>query len=62
MDGSRGGCGLVTVRQRPGTTKGVTFVTLKEETDNVNLIIWPSLLEKHRKEALGAPCSPSVET
>jgi error-prone DNA polymerase len=48
------GCGLVTVRQRPGTAKGVMFVTLEDETGNVNVIIWPSLLEKHRKEALGA--------
>jgi error-prone DNA polymerase len=49
------GCGLVTVRQRPGTAKGVMFVTLEDETGNVNVIIWPSLLEKQRKEALGAP-------
>jgi error-prone DNA polymerase len=48
------GCGLVTVRQRPGTAKGVVFVTLEDETGNVNVIIWPSLLEKQRKEALSA--------
>ncbi|HEY2023204.1 error-prone DNA polymerase, partial [Paraburkholderia sp.] len=48
------GCGLVTVRQRPGTAKGVVFVTIEDETGNVNVIIWPSLLEKQRKEALGA--------
>jgi error-prone DNA polymerase len=48
------GCGLVTVRQRPGTAKGVMFVTLEDETGNVNVIVWPSLLEKQRKEALGA--------
>ncbi|MFM0078742.1 error-prone DNA polymerase [Paraburkholderia sediminicola] len=48
------GCGIVTVRQRPGTAKGVMFVTLEDETGNVNVIIWPSLLEKQRKEALGA--------
>ncbi|MFM0326369.1 error-prone DNA polymerase [Caballeronia glebae] len=48
------GCGLVTVRQRPGTAKGVMFVTLEDETGNVNVIIWPSLLEKQRREALGA--------
>ncbi|MEX3789724.1 error-prone DNA polymerase [Paraburkholderia sp. BR14374] len=47
-------CGLVTVRQRPGTAKGVVFVTLEDETGNVNVIIWPGLLEKQRKEALGA--------
>ncbi|MDR5750226.1 MULTISPECIES: error-prone DNA polymerase [unclassified Caballeronia] len=48
------GCGLVTVRQRPGTAKGVMFVTIEDETGNVNVIIWPSLLEKQRREALGA--------
>ncbi|SAL53539.1 DNA polymerase [Caballeronia choica] len=48
------GCGLVTVRQRPGTAKGVIFMTLEDETGNVNVIVWPSLLEKQRKEALGA--------
>jgi len=48
------GCGIVTVRQRPGTARGVMFVTLEDETGNVNVIIWPSLLEKQRKEALSA--------
>jgi error-prone DNA polymerase len=48
------GCGIVTVRQRPGTAKGVLFVTIEDETGNVNVIIWPSLLERQRKEALGA--------
>jgi error-prone DNA polymerase len=48
------GCGLVTVRQRPGTAGGVMFVTLEDETGNVNVIVWPSLLEKQRQEALGA--------
>jgi error-prone DNA polymerase len=48
------GCGLVTVRQRPGTAKGVMFMTLEDETGNVNVIVWPSLLEQQRREALGA--------
>ncbi|KVD94623.1 DNA polymerase [Burkholderia stagnalis] len=47
-------CGLVTVRQRPGTANGVIFLTLEDETGQVNVILWPSLLEKFRKEALGA--------
>ncbi|MFA8329351.1 error-prone DNA polymerase [Burkholderia ubonensis] len=47
-------CGLVTVRQRPGTANGVLFLTLEDETGQVNVILWPSLLEKFRKEALGA--------
>jgi error-prone DNA polymerase len=48
------GCGLVTVRQRPGTARGVMFVTLEDETGNVNVIVWPGLLEKQRQEALAA--------
>jgi error-prone DNA polymerase len=46
--------GIVTVRQRPGTAKGVVFVTLEDETGNVNVIIWPSLAEQQRKEVMGA--------
>jgi error-prone DNA polymerase len=30
------------------------FVTLEDETGSVNVIIWPSLVEKYRREALGA--------
>lgn len=33
------GCGLVTARQRPGTAKGGMFVTLEDETGNVNVIV-----------------------
>ncbi|MYN44326.1 DNA polymerase III subunit alpha [Pseudoduganella sp. FT93W] len=47
-------CGMVTVRQRPGTAKGVLFVTLEDETGNINVIVWPALLEQQRREALGA--------
>ncbi|OXJ06685.1 error-prone DNA polymerase [Burkholderia sp. HI2500] len=47
-------CGLVTVRQRPGTANGVLFMTLEDETGQVNVILWPQLLETYRKEALGA--------
>ncbi|MGF7136617.1 error-prone DNA polymerase [Paraburkholderia sp. EB58] len=47
-------CGIVTVRQRPGTAKGVIFVTIEDETGNVNVIVWPGLLEKQRKEVLSA--------
>jgi len=44
------GCGIVTVRQRPGTAKGVVFVTLEDETGTVNVIVWPDLVERQRKE------------
>jgi len=47
-------CGIVTVRQRPGTAKGVIFMTIEDETGNVNVIVWPALLERQRKEVLGA--------
>ncbi|MES2105733.1 MAG: error-prone DNA polymerase [Pseudomonadota bacterium] len=48
------GCGIVTVRQRPGTAKGVIFITIEDETGPVNVIIWPALLEKQRREVLNA--------
>jgi error-prone DNA polymerase len=48
-------CGLVTVRQRPGTAKGVLFMTIEDETGNVNVIVWPTLVEQQRREVLNAP-------
>jgi len=48
------GCGIVTVRQRPGTAKGVLFLTIEDETGSTNVIIWPSLVEKQRNEVLNA--------
>ena len=48
------GCGLVVGRQRPSTASGVMFVTLEDESGTVNVIVWPSVLEKFRKEVLGA--------
>ena len=48
------GAGIVTVRQRPGTANGVLFLTIEDETGNVNVIVWPSILEKFRKEILNA--------
>ncbi|WP_186239592.1 error-prone DNA polymerase [Burkholderia gladioli] len=47
-------CGIVTVRQRPGTAKGVLFITLEDETGQTNVIVKPDLVEKYRREALGA--------
>jgi error-prone DNA polymerase len=46
--------GLVPVRQKPGSAKGVMFITLEDEADVANLVIWPNLFEKHRRVALGA--------
>jgi len=47
-------CGIVTVRQRPGTAKGVVFVTIEDETGSVNVILWPNLVEQQRKDMLNA--------
>ncbi len=47
-------CGQVTVRQRPGTANGVLFMTLENETGQVNVILWPKRLETYRKETLGS--------
>ncbi len=46
--------GLVTCRQRPDTASGVVFVTLEDETGTVNVIVWRGLLERQRRELLGA--------
>ena len=47
-------CGIVTMRQRPGTAKGTMFVTLEDETGCTNVICWPALVERQRRELLGA--------
>ncbi|MCF7770220.1 error-prone DNA polymerase [Achromobacter pulmonis] len=47
-------CGVVTVRQRPQTSKGVIFVTLEDETGPVNVVVRPELIERQRRELLGA--------
>jgi error-prone DNA polymerase len=41
--------GIAIIRQRPGTAKGVVFVTLEDETGSLNLIIRPSLFERYSK-------------
>lgn len=46
--------GLVLVRQKPGSAKGVMFITLEDETAIANLVIWPSLYEKQRRLILTA--------
>ncbi len=40
--------GLVTGRQRPGSASGVMFVTLEDETGNVNVVVWTSVQERYR--------------
>jgi error-prone DNA polymerase len=46
--------GLVLVRQRPGTAKGVIFMTLEDETHIANIIVWPKIFEQFRAEVLGS--------
>ncbi|HJW03614.1 MAG TPA: error-prone DNA polymerase [Azospira sp.] len=46
--------GIITNRQRPGTASGIVFVTLEDETGNVNVVVRPELVEKQRRELLGA--------
>ncbi len=46
--------GLVLVRQKPGSAKGVMFMTIEDETDVANIIVWPSLFEKQRRLILSS--------
>jgi error-prone DNA polymerase len=46
--------GLVLVRQKPGSAKGVRFITIEDETGVANLVIWPSLYERQRRIILAA--------
>ena len=46
--------GLVLMRQKPGSAKGVMFITLEDETGIANLVIWPSLFERYRPLVLSA--------
>jgi len=44
--------GLVLVRQRPGTAKGVVFITIEDETGTANLVVFENIIEKFRREIL----------
>ncbi|MDW9451593.1 DNA polymerase III subunit alpha [Sinorhizobium meliloti] len=46
--------GLVLVRQRPGSAKGVMFITIEDETGIANIVVWPKLFERSRRVVLGA--------
>ncbi len=45
-------CGLVTMRQRPSTAKGIVFVSLEDETGIINVIVRPELVERQRNELI----------
>src|SRR5690606_27961778 len=46
--------GLVLVRQRPGTAKGVIFITLEDETGIANLVVWSKTFERFRRVVMTA--------
>jgi error-prone DNA polymerase len=46
--------GLVLVRQRPGTAKGVVFLTLEDETGIANIVCWKTVFEANRRVVMGA--------
>lgn len=46
--------GLVLVRQRPGSAKGVMFITIEDEIRVANLVVWPSVFERQRRIVLSA--------
>ena len=46
--------GLVLVRQRPGTAKGVVFMTLEDETGIANVVVWKDAFEANRRLVMGA--------
>jgi error-prone DNA polymerase len=46
--------GVVLVRQRPGSAKGVVFMTIEDETGVANAVVWPKTLERFRKVVMSA--------
>ena len=44
--------GMVTGRQRPSTANGIIFMTIEDETGNINVVIWTSILKKFRSAVL----------
>ena len=46
--------GLVLVRQKPGSAKGVMFITLEDETGIANIVVWPKIFEANRALVLSA--------
>jgi error-prone DNA polymerase len=45
--------GVVLVRQRPGTAKGVCFITLEDETGVANIVVWPKIFDQFRPIIMG---------
>jgi DNA polymerase III alpha subunit len=48
--------GLVICRQRPGTAKGVIFLTLEDETGTANIVVWAKIFERFRRAVIAGRC------
>ena len=48
--------GLVTCRQRPGTAKGVVFLTLEDETGTANIVVWAKTFLQFRRAVIAGRC------
>ncbi len=48
--------GIVICRQRPGTAKGVIFVTLEDETGVANIVVWARTFERFRRAVIAGRC------
>jgi single-strand DNA-binding protein len=48
--------GLVLCRQRPGTAKGVIFLTLEDETGVANVVVWAKVFERFRRAVIAGRC------
>lgn len=48
--------GIVICRQRPGTAKGVIFVTLEDETGVANVVVWARVFERFRRAVIAGRC------
>lgn len=46
--------GIVINRQRPSTASGVVFMTLEDETGHINVVVWPWVVERQRREVVGS--------
>ena len=46
--------GVVLVRQKPGTAKGVVFITIEDETGTANIVVWARLMAKYRRTVMAA--------
>lgn len=48
--------GLVVCRQRPGTARGVIFLTLEDETGTANVVVWARVFERFRRAVVAGRC------